>query len=553
MRLFSTEAKVGVVVIAALASLTWLTFQIGEFRFRERGYVIEATFSTVSGLEEEAKVRMAGVLAGSVDRIFLKDGRAHVLLRLDDGVVVREDSVVSVASIGILAERYIEITPGSQRARALAEGEVVAGRELVDLDQMMAELTRSSESFRSLAASLEATFAAKDSTMAKLLESTTGLVERVASLIDENRRQVRELLAQSTGVARDTRALVADARTLVTDAHALVSDNREELRGAIAGLHTLSETLNRRAEQLSAEATKTAEELRSTLRGGREDLQGVLESMRSAAGSAETAAETLGKILAKIDEGRGTLGRLVNDKTTLDQVDTAIGNFGEIAAKINSGEGTLGRLVTDDALVTKLEGTADSAQRLLGAGDRMHFYLGYRGEYLSRVEAFKSYVTVKLQPRDDKYYLFEVIDDPAGKTSVTTTKTIVERPEGGYVLNETTEETEDDKLLFSLLFAKSVGPMTFRGGLMESQGGVGLDYRALGDKLQLSLDGWHFGRDGGPHLKVSGRLGVYKDFFINAGIDDWYDEDRRSAFLGAGILFSDEDLREMLNIARFAP
>lgn len=552
MRLFSTEAKVGVVVIAALASLTWLTFQIGEFRFRERGYVIEAVFRTVSGLEEEAKVRMAGVLAGSVDRIFLKDGQAHVLLRLDDGVVVREDSVVSVASIGILAERYIEITPGSQGARALGEGAVVAGRELVDLDQMMAELARSSEAFRSLAASLEATYAAKDSTMVQLLDSTKGLVERVANLLDENRQQVRELLAQSTGVARDTRALVADARVLVTDTHGLVSDNREELRKAIAGLHTLSETLNRRAEDVAAEATKTAEELRSTLRGGREDMQGLLNSMRSAAGSAETAAETLNKVLAKIDEGRGTLGRLVNDKTTLDRVDTAVGEFGDIAAKINAGEGSLGRLVTDDTLVTKLEGTADSAQRLLGAGDRMHFFLGYRGEYLGRAEALKSYVTVKLQPQKDKYYLFEIIDDPAGKTSVTTTKTIVERPEGGYILNETTEETEEDKLLFSLLFAKSVGPMTFRGGLMESQGGVGLDYRAFNDKLQLGLDAWHFGRDRGPHLKFTGRLAVYKDFFINAGVDDWYDEHRRSVFLGAGILFSDEDLREMLSIARFA-
>src|SRR5512141_1779495 len=116
MRLFSTEAKVGVVVFAALAALTWLTFQIGEFRFRERGYLIEAVFRTVSGLEPKAKVRMAGVLVGSVDRIFLKDGLAHAHLRLDDGVQVREDSVVSVASIGILSERYVDITAGTQTA-----------------------------------------------------------------------------------------------------------------------------------------------------------------------------------------------------------------------------------------------------------------------------------------------------------------------------------------------------------------------------------------------------------------------------------------------------
>jgi len=144
MRLFTTEAKVGVVVLAALASLTWLTFQVGEFRFKEQGYLIEAVFPTVSGLEAEAKVRMAGVLVGSVDRIFLQDGRAHTLLRLDDGVVVRADSVVAIASIGILSERYVEISSGSRTARALPAGAVVEGQPLVDLDQMMAEMARSS-------------------------------------------------------------------------------------------------------------------------------------------------------------------------------------------------------------------------------------------------------------------------------------------------------------------------------------------------------------------------------------------------------------------------
>ena len=550
MRLFSTEAKVGVVVLAALASLAWLTFQIGEFRFKERGYPIEAVFRTVSGLESEAKVRMAGVLVGSVDRIFLKDGRAHVVLRLDEGVVVREDSVIAVSSIGILAERYVEITSGSPGARALAPGTVVEGKELMDLDQLMAELTRTSESFRSLAASIQETISGRDSAMAQLLASTRGLVERVDALLEENRRSVRELLAQSAGLARDTRALVGDARTLVTDTHALVADNREELRGAIAGLRTLAETLNRRADQVADEATKTAGELRDTVRGGREDLQAVLTSMRQAAGSAETAADTLTKILAKVEAGRGTLGRLVNDETTIDRVDAAVGDIGGIAAKINSGEGSLGRLVTDDTLVTKLEGTADSAQRLFGAGDRLRFYLGYRGEYLGRSGDLKSYVSVKLQPQADKYYLLEVVDDPAGKTSTTSTKTTIERPEGGYTIEETQVETDENELKLSLLFAKDFGPLTFRGGVMESQGGAGLDYRLPWKRpTSLSFDSWDFGRDQGPHLKVTGKVALYRDIFLNAGVDDLADESRRSFFLGAGILFSDEDLRQLLNLA----
>jgi phospholipid/cholesterol/gamma-HCH transport system substrate-binding protein len=409
----------------------------------------------------------------------------------------------------------------------------------------MAEMTRSSEAFRSLAASIEKTFTGGDSQVSRLLAGASDLVSRISTLLDENRQRVGELLAQSAGLARDARGLVGDARTVV-------NDNRAELHAAIAGMRTLAETLNRRADELAAEATKTAEELRSTVRGGREDFQGLLVSMRAAAGSAEKAADTLTKILAKVDEGKGTIGRLVNDEKTVDQVDAALKDIDGIAAKINSGQGSLGRLVTDDTLVKKLESTADSAQRMLGVNDRMRFFLGYRGEYLERPTAFKSYVTVKLQPRPDKYYLLEVVDDPEGKTTITKTKTTIQQPDGTFVINETEEETRDDKLLFSLLFAKSLGPLTFRGGLMESQGGVGLDWRPAGERLKLSAEGWHFGREGGPHLKVTGQVGVYKDFFLNAGIDDVYDETRRSVFVGGGILFSDEDLREMLGLARFA-
>lgn len=549
MRVFSTEAKVGVVVLAALSALVWLTFQIGEFRFREKGYLIEAVFRTVSGLEDKAKVRMAGVLVGSVDRIYLKDGMARAVLRLDDGIVVRQDSVIAVASIGILSERYVEVTAGSPDAPVVPAGSVVAGQELTDLDQLIAQLSQTSGSIKTLAESITATFGGEDSTLSQLLRNTNGLVDRVNALLDDNRRQIAQLVGQSAALARETNALLAD--------------NREELRGTIVNLREFSATLNRRADELSREVTATAGELRSqisrtgeevrgTLRGGREDLQGLLGSLRSASGKAEQAADALTSVLHKIDAGTGTLGRLVNDGDTLAKVDNAVDQFGGIAEKINSGQGSLGRLVTDDKLIGKLETAADSANRMLGEADRIRLFLGYRGEYLGRGGDVKNYVTMKFQPRDDKYYLLELVDDPAGRRNTTTTSTRIDRPEGGYDLNERTVVTEEGKLKFSVEFVKDFGPLSFRGGLLESQGGAGLDYRLFNDRMRLSLDGWDFSRDLGPHYKFSGRLRIYKDVFVSAGVDDFGESDRRSAFVGAGILFSDEDLKYLLSLSRFS-
>ena len=123
---------------------------------------------------------------------------------------------------------------------------------------------------------------------------------------------------------------------------------------------------------------------------------------------------------------------------------------------------------------------------------------------------------------------------------------------GVFDANRVSEETEEGKLKFSLQFAKDFGPLTFRGGVVESQGGAGLDYRLFGDRLRLTAEGWDFAREAGPHYKLTGRLQLYKDVFLNAGVDDLAEDDRRSVFVGAGILFSDEDLKYLLSLTRFS-
>jgi phospholipid/cholesterol/gamma-HCH transport system substrate-binding protein len=538
MRLLSTEAKVGVVILAALVLLAALTFQVGKFHLGDRGYTIEATFRTVSGLEDKAKVRLAGVVVGTVERIFLREGRAHTTLRLDEGTVVREDSVIRVSSIGILSEYYIDITAGSLGARVLRPGEVVVGREMVEINELVAELADVAGNVKGLASRLGETFGGKGSTMARFLEDIDSLVGRVNGLVDENRRGVTEAITEIGGVARETRGLL--------------TDNREELRGTIANLREFSATLTKRADELSTQVAKTAEELRGAVSGSREDVRALLASLRSAAGKADAAATSLESVLKKVDGGTGTIGRLVNDPGSVDRVDRALDQINDIAGKINSGEGTVGRLVTDDKLVESMEKAVGSLNKYLGESERMHLYLGYRGEYLERSTNVKSYVTVKLQPQHDKYYLLELVDDPAGRRTRTVTQTKVQRPDGSYDIKETTDTVDVNQLKLTAQFAKSFGMLTFRAGILESEGGVALDFNAPGDRLRLSADAWDFGRAEGPHVKFSGRYRFWKDVFVTAGVDDAVSGQLRSGFLGGGILFSDEDLKYVLSFGSLA-
>lgn len=532
---FSTEARVGAVILTALLLLAWLTFQVGGFSFGEKGYTIEAVFKTVAGLEEAAKVKIAGVPVGTVERIYLKDGRARVVLRLDEGTVVREDSVVGIGSIGILSEAFVDISAGSEDAPALLPGAVVAGKEPLDIAQLVAQLSEVAGTINKLVSSIGDTFGGEDSSLSRLMENFDGLIGRLNVMLDENRTGINTAVTHIGELAKDARSVVAD--------------NREELRQTIANLRAFSAALDRRVQDLAGEISRTAGDLRGAVGDTRAELKPIMASIQSVADKADRAADSLTSILEKVDEGKGTFGKLVNESTTVDGFDRAVGEFGDVAEKINAGQGTLGRLVTDDKLITSLESSINGIRDYLGKGDKNQLFLGYRAEYLAEPGDLKHYVSVKIQPKPDKYYLLELVDDPAGRRTITETKTEIEQPGGTFTVTERTTVDDKSKLKFSVQFAKSYGDFTLRGGLVESTGGVSLDYRLLRDRGQLTVEGFDFGREQGAHVKLSGRYRFYKDFFVNAGVDDVTEREARTVFLGAGLLFSDEDLKYLLSLA----
>ena len=124
-------------------------------------------------------------------------------------------------------------------------------------------------------------------------------------------------------------------------------------------------------------------------------------------------------------------------------------------------------------------------------------YLDYRGEYLFEDEALKSYISLRIQPREDKYYLLQVIDDPAGKRKVTESVTEI----NGETVVVYQEKIDYDDLKFSAQVAKRYYDFVLRGGLLESTGGFGFDYYFLDDKLLMSLEAFDFSLDRNPHLK----------------------------------------------------
>jgi len=72
------------------------------------------------------------------------------------------------------------------------------------------------------------------------------------------------------------------------------------------------------------------------------------------------AIRRLERIAAKIDDGQGTIGLLVNDPGLYDQVNSLSSRLDRLLQKLENGEGTLGRLLSDPSLYDNLQRTASN-------------------------------------------------------------------------------------------------------------------------------------------------------------------------------------------------
>ena len=286
-----------------------------------------------------------------------------------------------------------------------------------------------------------------------------------------------------------------------------MEDILADLRSTMANVEDFSQTLRSDGSELVMRLNEMAESINGVVAENRDNLKVTMENVREASRNAELALASIDNIARKIERGEGTLGKLVTDDSMYTNIDTAAKGIGEVTARLT----------------------------------RLKTIVGFRSEYM--FPDVKNYFTLAMMPRPDYGYIFEINNDPYGKYKRSASTTT---PPGTTVVSETYE----DKLKFSLMFAKRWGNLAARVGFIESEGGFGGDYYLFDDAVKLSFAAWNFNStESGnekTHLKATVEYSIGKVVFLNAGYDNFANEDRAAAFAGIGIRFNDDDLKYLL-------
>jgi phospholipid/cholesterol/gamma-HCH transport system substrate-binding protein len=118
----SRAFRLGIFIVCTLAVLAAGVFLIGSRQFLfSSTYQLKANFKNVSGLNNGAEVRVGGIHKGTVKMIQLPaqpGGDVTVVMAMEKSTqkVIRQDSMASIQTEGLLGNKYVEVSFGSDNA-----------------------------------------------------------------------------------------------------------------------------------------------------------------------------------------------------------------------------------------------------------------------------------------------------------------------------------------------------------------------------------------------------------------------------------------------------
>ncbi len=273
----------------------------------------------------------------------------------------------------------------------------------------------------------------------------------------------------------------------------------------------------------------------------------IMENVELATGD---LSEIIHKRKGDIDRGVAEVDdTIASIHRAAEQLNDVLADVKEVTGRTARGEGTIGRLTQDEALIDEVEGVAEGLNSFVGGLNRLQTIVGLRSEYYMLSNAFKTYFSIYLKPREGRYFLFQVVDDPRG--TVTVSESIIRQsPPPLFYPNEykRTEISRSNRLKFSAEFGKSISFATFRFGIIESTGGLGLDIKVIDERLEINTDIFEFGRRVWPRLRIRAGFEIIRRFWLLAGIDDAINGGR-DYFFGLQLRFDDQDLKPLIPFA----
>jgi phospholipid/cholesterol/gamma-HCH transport system substrate-binding protein len=261
----SSEARVGILVTASFSLFILGVALLSNITMSRSGYPIRVYFTFLNDLRAGAPVKIGGgVRIGSVREIKQSNEQTEVVLWIDNRYRLPKATSFAIFSTGIIGEKYVNVIVPAVRTEDgfIADGEVRYGIDPASFDRMM-------QTFQSFMQDKDG-----GEILARIFQNSNKFVSNLNGVVDENRYDIKRTVLMAKGAMADMsvqmNTLMTQLNAFTKNANELSEKNKNDISIAI---HNLSETTS-----------------------------------------------SMNKIIFRLENGRGTLGKLLTDEEVYNNI-----------------------------------------------------------------------------------------------------------------------------------------------------------------------------------------------------------------------------------------
>lgn len=275
------EFKIGVFAVIVLLVSWWGIKWLGGQNLLKSSNIYYVYFDDVTGLMESSRVQLRGVEVGNVRSITLEEERVKVEIAIESRYadMIADNSVAEIGSSGLMGSTKVFIIQGDSD-KIMEDGATFEGRQRPDIMGMLAD---------------------KGGVLMDGLNKTV--------------QGINELLA---GNSANITSLIANLESLSTSIDTLLSSSAAGIEGAVNNLNTFTSSLAANTERIES-------------------------------------------VIDNVDKFSGELA----DADVVNKLTTTVASLNEVIAAIESGEGSAGKLIYDAALYNSLSEAGNNLAVLL--------------------------------------------------------------------------------------------------------------------------------------------------------------------------------------------
>jgi phospholipid/cholesterol/gamma-HCH transport system substrate-binding protein len=313
---------VGLFVLIALGIFMYMTFLV-QGTSGSNPVKLRVIYPEVAGLELGSPVLISGFRGGrvmSMEAVRAADGSQEVVVHTEVSrtIPIFKDAKMYLRQQGFIGDKRIEIDPGTEAAGPIDYEQPFRGvpyRDLTDMfagsEEIVGNLNEVLANVRNFTADQER-IARIDASLANVADSS----RQISEILGDNRESVKqittnveEVTKRSIAIAEKTEAMIDEARRSVDELNVIIAQLQKDRASAMGNV-----------DRVLAQAESAGEKANTLLATTEGEVKVISADI-------QVAAKELAEVLAKVNRGDGTAGRLVNDPGPFEELQASITAF----------------------------------------------------------------------------------------------------------------------------------------------------------------------------------------------------------------------------------